>query len=367
MTVSPLISSFVLDGQNVAKDSLRTWGAQIEDAINYSHRNAIINGCMRLNQRQATSNADDTYAYDRWNILTQTGTVAVSSQNLIESGWSHAMRVTQSQASAQRFGVEQIIEFANCAHLRGSPVTLSARVRMSASTTLRYAILEWTGTADVVTSDVVNDWTSSTYTAGNFFLGSNLTVTATGSTSLTANTATTVSLSATLGASATNIVVLFWTDSTQAQNVTLDIGKVQLELGTLSTSFERRSYGGELALCERYYETSFSGVATAPADGIFSQRLAGFAPSTTEIDSQFFSFSTRKRAAPTMTFYRSSQGSSAGNWAWFNGSAYTDATATAAADSAPLTTGFSALLTVSGATQFAAYILKGHWTANSEL
>jgi hypothetical protein len=216
-------------------------------------RNRLINGCMRLNQRAAASNADDTYAFDRWYILTQTGAVAAATQSLIENGWPYAMRITQSQASAQRFGCAQIIEYANSTDLRGQPVTLSARVRISATTTLRYAILEWTGTANTVTSDVVNDWTSGTFTAGNFFNSTTLTVTATGSTALTANTAATVSLSTTLGSSTTNVIVFFWTDSTQAQNVTLDIGKVQFEIGATATTFEARSYTAEDMLCRRYY------------------------------------------------------------------------------------------------------------------
>lgn len=217
-------------------------------------RNILFNGCFRFNQRAPATNADDTYAHDRWNILTQTGTVAVTSQTLVENGTPNMMRITQSQASAQRFGFEQIMESSDSYPLRGQAVTLSARVRMSASTTLRYAILEWTGTADTVTSDVVLSWTSGTFTAGNFFLASNLTVTATGSTALTANTLTDVSLTATLGSSVNNVIVLFWTDSTQAQNVTLDVGRAQLELGSVATSFERRSAAFEETACLRYYQ-----------------------------------------------------------------------------------------------------------------
>ncbi len=217
-------------------------------------RNILFNGCFRFNQRAPATNADDTYAHDRWNILTQTGTVAVTSQTLVEDGTPNMMRITQSQASAQCFGFEQIMESSDSYPLRGQAVTLSARVRMSASTTLRYAILEWTGAADTVTSDVVLSWTSGTFTAGNFFLASNLTVTSTGSTALTANTLTDVSLTATLGSSVNNVIVLFWTDSTQAQNVTLDVGRAQLELGSVATSIERRSAAFEETACLRYYQ-----------------------------------------------------------------------------------------------------------------
>jgi hypothetical protein len=38
-------------------------------------------------------------------------------------------------------------------------------------------------------------------------------------------------------------------------NYTLDITGLQLEVGSVATDFEHRSYGEELALCQRYYQT----------------------------------------------------------------------------------------------------------------
>lgn len=166
-----------------------------------------------------------------------------------ENGTPSMMRLSQANASAQRFGLAQVIEAANCKDLRGQAVTLSARVRMSASTTLRYAIVEWTGTADTVTKDIVNSWTNATFTAGQFFTSTNTTVTATGSIALTANTLANISLTATIGNSANNVFVLFWTDSAQPQNVTLDVGKVQLEIGSLATQLPVRPISLESDLC----------------------------------------------------------------------------------------------------------------------
>ena len=219
-----------------------------------SLRNWIINGDGRINQRGASSISDDSYGHDRHYALTQSGAIAVSTLTAPADGIASMMRLTQSQASAQRMGYAQIIEAADTYGLRGKTVTLGGKLRCSASQAIRYAILEWTGTADTVTSGVVNDWTSGTYTAGNFFLGSNLTVRQVGSITPAAATITDWSVTATIGSSANNIIVVFWTEGTAAQNVTLD-QRWYLDDGDvtgLSDPFAPRHPPDELALCQRY-------------------------------------------------------------------------------------------------------------------
>lgn len=219
-------------------------------------RNAIINGGFRINQRQLASNADDTYSHDRWYVLTQTNTIAVSTLTDVENGTPFMARLTQSQASAQRMGYAQIIEGKDCKHLRGKQVTFRfGRKRLSTSANVRIAVLEWTGTEDTVTSDVVNDWTSSTYTAGNFFLGSNLTVSGVVQQALTANTLTDgEEVTVTLGSSFNNLIVFAWTEAAVAQNVTFDLAKAQLEIGGVATPYESMSYATEFAICQRYFQ-----------------------------------------------------------------------------------------------------------------
>lgn len=249
---------------NAAQSLTAAEQAQARSNINVGvslFTNRIINPSGQIWQRQntgASAVTDDVYAFDRWYGLTQTAGVTASQVANAENTTPYMMRLTQPAAAAQRFGVAQIIESANSIDLRGQAVTLSARVRMSAATTLRYAILEWTGTADTVTSDWVLSWTSAIFTAGNFFTTTSTTVTSTGSTALTANTLTSISLAGTISSSATNVAVIFWTDSTQAQNVTLDVGKVQLELGATATQYAFRSFLDELMLCRRYYEKSYN-------------------------------------------------------------------------------------------------------------
>lgn len=255
-------------------------------------KNRLINGCGAINQRAAASNADDTYAHDRWNILTQTGAVACTTLTDPENGAPTGVRITQSQASAQRFGFSQIIESGNCRDLRSTSGALSMRIRCSASTTIRYAICSWTGTADSVTSDIVLDWTSASIAAGGFFLGSNLVINASGSVALTANTWTDLAAATTLSSGLNNVVVFVWTDSTQAQNVTLDFNRAQFEPGAVASVYEARPLGVELALCQRYYQAG-------SGDGGGN----GWSGNTTNGEGyiSWRAFHVQMRAAPTVT------------------------------------------------------------------
>lgn len=233
-------------------------------------RNRLINPRGAIYQRTVAATADDAYFADRWYMLTQTGTVTPSALTDPEDGHPTGIRITQAQASAQRFGFAQIIEGKNCKDMRGGSGVLVPRIRASASQAIRYAILGWTGTEDAVTSDVVNDWTSGTYTAGNFFNSTTLSVLGVGSETPSANTWTSLAaLTASLGSTFNNIIVLVWTEGTAAQNFTLDFDYVQLEKGSTATTFEARPIGAELALCQRYLPAWNSNGTASPISPAF--------------------------------------------------------------------------------------------------
>jgi hypothetical protein len=259
--------------------------------------NRLINPSGQVWQRQASNNGaaaitDITYAFDRWYGLTQTAGITISQVANAENGTPFMMRLSQANATAQRFGLAQVIESGNSLDLRGQVVVLSARVRMSASTTLRFAIIEWTGTADTVTKDFVLDWTNGTFTAGNFFTSTSTTITATGSVALTANTLTSISLSGTLGSSTNNLAVIFWTDSTQAQNVTLDIGKAQCEIGAVPSPISVRSFRDEIEDCYRYYYRR-NAAAIGDVIGVHQAIAAGATVG------KYFDFPVEMRVKPT--------------------------------------------------------------------
>ncbi|MBV5268987.1 MAG: hypothetical protein JZU55_02550, partial [Afipia sp.] len=297
--------------------------------------NRIINPSGMIAQAGLASTADGAYTgFDQWIALTQSNPVTPSSLTNVADGVPYMMRITQANASAQRFGIIQWLETANCIDLRGQSVFLTARVRMSASTTLRYAIIEWTGTADTITKDIVNSWTNTTFTVGQFFTSTSTTIVATGSIALTANTLASISLSGTVSSSQNNLAVFFWTDSTQAQNVTLDVSDVDTKRSTVATAYEARSYQEEMALCLRYYYSI--GGASA------SQRIAnGFAFSAT-VFACFIEMKVRMLKAPTVS------SSAASDFGTIIGGSAPTPTAITSAGSTPVAVGFD--VTVSGVT-----------------
>jgi len=72
-------------------------------------------------------------------------------------------------------------------------------------------------------------------------------------------------------------------------NIPIAATNIQLELGTVATPFERRSYGQELALCQRYYEVGdgyIAGYAVANGAGVYCH----------------IPWKVTKRATPTLTY-----------------------------------------------------------------
>jgi hypothetical protein len=270
-------------------------------------RNRIINGDMRIDQRNAgasvTMNASVLYTVDRWFSFEDTDGVMTAQQiTSAPSGFSNATRCTTTTADAslgatQRVIFGQRIEGFNVADLgwgtaSAQTVTLSFWVRSSL-----------TGTFGGSLSNVAARSYAFTYTISAANTWEQKTVTIPGDTSGTWNTTSSTGIqvvfglgvgstySGTAGAwaasdlnSATGAVSVIGTLS-----ATWDLTGVQLEVGTAATPFERRQYGQELALCQRYYEN-------VTLYGYFNTAVAG----TYFI--QGFKFSVTKRTSATMTF-----------------------------------------------------------------
>ncbi len=272
-----------------------------------AYRNRVVNPQFLYAQAGVGSTADGAYTgFDQWLALTQSANVTASQLTDVVSGLPVMGRLTQANATAQRMGWLQPLEGAFVRDLRNKTVALQFQARMSVSATLRYAIVEWTGTADTITKDIVNNWTSGTFTPGNFFNSSNLTVAASGSKALTANTVAQVDLSGAISASMNNILLFIWTDSAQAQNVTLDVGNVFFGQGSSApASFDPPAPDADLRSCKRYWQQSYAqGTAPGTATTVGGIDIKQFGASTSQI-LWTVPFVVTMRGAPTVTLYDS--------------------------------------------------------------
>ena len=76
---------------------------------------------------------------------------------------------------------------------------------------------------------------------------------------------------------------------------------VQLEVGTVATDFEHRSFNQELALCQRYFQSISRSSSTNSVDGTFAAGTCNTNGGAGGILQVMVRFQTTMRAAPTMT------------------------------------------------------------------
>jgi hypothetical protein len=272
----------------------------------YGFRNRIINGDMRIDQRNAGAavTAAGNFPVDRFNVILSSDTAGFSAQqdSSAPSGFSNSTKITIT-ATDNFTGVENLsftqrIEGYNIADLAwgtasAQPVTVSFWARSSVTGThggvIRNSVIDrsypfsytissadtWEYKTIVVDGETSGSWGNSNdfglmlrfcLGAGSDRLG---TAGVWANSSLFGTTGQ-VNLAATNGA-------------------TFYITGVQLEAGTVATPFERRPYGTELALCQRYL----------PVISGNTNRAMGTGTSSTTVGSCVFTLHTQARVPPT--------------------------------------------------------------------
>lgn len=203
-------------------------------------KNKIINGDFSIWQRGTSFTSNDIYTADRWwHVNDAVGSCSVTRVDISTLGFgaTYCLRAERT-AGTNRWVVGTNLETTTLNQFRGKNITLSFKMRKGSALTSDVAVALYTGA------------TEARY--GNSIDGATLTVS---NSSLNTSTFTTFSQTIAIpaGTAALGIKLEFSANQTGASGAYFDITDVQLEEGSFVTPFERRLYGQELTLCQRYY------------------------------------------------------------------------------------------------------------------
>ena len=302
-------------------------------------RNLIINGDMKIDQRNAGSSvtpANFAYTLDRWQAVQTTASKFSVQQNAGSvtppSGHKTYLGITSLSAysvlTGDIYSINQNIEGFNTAHLmfgtaNASTFTISFWVRSSLTGTFGGSVANgandrsypfsytissadtWEQKTVTIDGDTTGTWVGATNGNGlvvRFGLGGGSTFSGTAGSWASANYYTATGATSVVGTS----------------GATFYITGVQLEVGDTATPFEHRPYDMELARCQRYYQKSYN-IDVAPATnttvGQFDHNFLNLG----NYGSVNQRFGIAMRTNPTMTAY--SPAGASGTIQYWDGSA----------------------------------------------
>lgn len=299
----------------------------LEDTAVHGVRNLIINGAMQVAQRGTSAagqtSVDGYPCVDRFKVQADSsGTFTFSQSTTAPDGFANSLKVecTTADASPNYLLIFQRMEGQNLQQLKkgtanAESLTLSFWVRSSKTGTYQ------TNLRDHDNGRVIGQ--SYTISSANTWEHKSITFAGDTTGALGNDNGNSFAVEWWLAAGATytgGAVPTAWeafNNPDRAAALTGAIGAstsddfyitgVQLEVGSTATPFEHRSYGDELARCQRYFEKSFSD-GTAPGTttitGVIRFRAAS---SSVEFP---LSFLVKKRSAPTVTLYSYATGAS---------------------------------------------------------
>jgi len=252
------------------------------NAVNGGRKNILYNGAMKISQRGTSfaAIANAAYSLDRWKFYNNgIGAYTVTQDSDAPAGFANSYKIDCTTADASPAAGDylifrQILEGQDLQQLKKG--TASAE-----SVTLSFWVkCNKTGNAQVNLRDMDNDRIiGNTFTISSADTWEQKSITFAGDTTGAFN-----------DDNADSLFISWWLDSgstytggavptsweTRAQTDRnaggtlaladstsnyLKITGVQLELGSVATEFEHRSYGEELALCQRYYNCLADGAA----------------------------------------------------------------------------------------------------------
>ena len=240
-----------------------------------SNRNLIINGAMQVAQRGTSfsTSGSDRFCLDRW-ALNPIGASPCSAQQLFDADLQmNTFRVTKQTSSGDTqiiYKIEGFKQFHN------QPFTVSYWVKTNSARDVYLASGVGYSGGFLPIGDTTFSATTSWQRVSHTFSATDLS-------SYTQNNSSWLRLELRLGDGITNVNASDYIEFTG----------VQLEVGDTTTPFEHRSYGDELARCQRYFERfSYPAGSNRPV-------VIGTWFSTTGIHSAF-RYAT-KRSPPTVS------------------------------------------------------------------
>lgn len=292
--------TMVLDGGSptfgtVTSTALTVNGNNISAVNSMGFRNRIINGDMRIDQRNAgaavtLTNSAFTYTVDRWASATPLASSSTVTAQRVSSGLSsfpNALRILRGSGTYNsNVTLIQEIETLNCQDLAGQTVTVSYWLRKGSAFSASGVYLQGisgSGTDQGILSANNGTWTNQ---------ASPVLISTTSSNISTSFTQFVVTWSIPAG---TNELAFYFVingfSGTGSANDFLDITGVQLEAGTVATPFERRAYNIEFDMCLRYFERHNAATNYCNASGLSASTTQAFLSTT------YYP----KRATPTCT------------------------------------------------------------------
>jgi len=258
---------------------------------NLSNRNLIINGAMQIAQRGTSfaDPSDGTYVMDRWKIRNPTGTPAITWTKDSESpdGFASSLKCDCTTADTSlAAGDFHRLEY----HFEGRDLQLFAKGTASAKKGILSFYVKTNKTGAYVVNFYDNDngrGFSAAYTVANSNWnrytisipadttgawgndsGGSLSVNWGLALGSNRNSGSTGDLPTAWGSHANNTQFAGQVNFADSTSNDWYLTGVQLEVGSVATPFEHRSYGDELARCQRYYyKTPYGGYYVGAGNG----------------------------------------------------------------------------------------------------
>ncbi len=284
---------------------------------NLSNRNLIINGAMNVAQRGSSSNFSssstlsaytlDRFRYDLFPFGGTSATATVSKSTTAPDGFLHSLKVDVTATDTSLVGnnysqISHQLEKQDIRHFAygtsaAKTITLSFYVRSNKTGNYNVNILQYGASTRLAsftyaissadtwerkTITIAGDTSGNVVDGNSSGLGINFGL-AYGGNYITGSNQSSFSGYVAANQGVGQDVNLY--DSTSNEWY---ITGVQLEVSSVATDFEHRSYGQELALCQRYYEEN-------------NCTWAGYTRAAQGNGSLLVNYKVSKRAAPTLS------------------------------------------------------------------